>query len=418
MPPLAPPGKSADNNDGVLLLQRLTTQPADPLLSIIGAYRADRRDHKIDVGVGVYRDAEGRTPILEAVKIAEERLLRDQATKGYLGPEGDVAFVEALRRLILGDADRCATISGLQTPGGTGALRLAAELVAAAKPGARVWVGTPTWPNHLPILAAAQLDVVSYPYFDATSQRVLFDDMVAALEGAEPGDVVLLQGCCHNPTGADLEPFQWRSLADIIVRRRLLPLVDLAYHGLGQGLDGDAAAVRRLIDQTPEGLLAYSCDKNFGLYRERTGALLVWAAARGEAAMIQSNLLALARANWSMPPDHGAAVVRIILEDDELTMRWKQELEAMRSRIAELRVGLGAEDLAFVPLAGQRGMFSTLPLTPDQVSAAREQFGIYMAGSGRINVAGLKRGSVARFASAIRALGTPRGKMISERVEA
>lgn len=389
------------------LLDGLALQPADPLLALIGAYRQDPRPDKIDLGVGVFRDEAGGTPIMQAVKLAEERLVRDQLSKGYLGPEGDLGFFELLKPVVFGDAVQARELAGLQTPGGTGALRLAAELIAAARPGARVLVGAPTWPNHRPILSAAQLEVVAYPFFDVASQTLLFERMAEALEAARRGDVVLLHGCCHNPTGADLDPAQWRIVAEIVARRGLVPLVDLAYQGLGSGLDEDAAGARLVLAQAEEGLLAYSCDKNFGLYRERTGALFVRSATEQARAVIQSNLLALARANWSMPPDHGAAVVRTILEDEALTAAWRRELAGMCARIAGLRRMLADADPALAPLARQHGMFSTLPLTPAQVAAARDAHGIYMAGSGRINIAGLTPAAVKPF---IRGLAAVTGR--------
>ena len=382
----------------------LTLQSPDALLALIGMYRADPRADKIDVGVGIYRDEEGRTPVFAAVKSAEARLLETQSSKAYLGPEGDVEFFERLRPVVLGGEAGNPCLGGLQTPGGTGALRLAAELVAAARPETKVLLGTPSWPNHLPILAAARLQIVPYQYFDVARQAIAFDEMIAAFERVDPGDVVLLQACCHNPTGADLDLAQWRVVADVIERRGLVPLIDLAYQGLGRSLDEDAAGARLVFETAREALLAYSCDKNFGLYRERTGALFVKVHSAASLLTTQSNLLSLARANWSMPPDHGAAVVRIILQDGDLAKRWRAELAAMAARIVEVRHGLAALDSALEPLVRQNGMFSVLPLSSTQVTRLRLEHGVYMASSGRINLAGLTSATIAPFVRALAAV--------------
>ncbi|GAO38712.1 putative amino acid aminotransferase [Sphingomonas changbaiensis NBRC 104936] len=386
------------------IFDALALQPADPLLSVIGAFRADPRPNKIDVGVGVFRTETGETPVFRAMKTAERRLLETQDTKAYLGPEGDIGFFQALRPVVFGAADPGERVFGLQTPGGTGALRLAAELIAQARPGARVFLGTPTWPNHPPILKKTGLEQVAYRHFDAETQAVCFDDVVAALESAGAGDVALLQVCCHNPTGADFTVEQWHEIARILGRRGVLPLLDLAYQGLAEGLDADAAGVRIVLDQVPAALIAYSCDKNFGLYRERTGALFGIAASGERARIAHSNVLALARAAWSMPPDHGAAAARIILVSPELSADWRAELAEMRDRIVSMRELLGTIDPAFAPLARQHGMFSTLPLSPEQVRRLREEFAVYMPNSGRINIAGLTRGNVEAFVRAVKSV--------------
>lgn len=386
------------------MLDRLAGQPADSLLALIGECRRDSRAEKIDVGVGVYRDATGATPVFDAVKSAEKFLVKTQLSKGYLGPEGDVGFLNLLTPVIFGDADMADRLSGLQTPGGTGALRLAAELIATAKPDARVFVGGPTWPNHLPILAASRLAVVNYRYFDTDTQTVNFAAMVAALGQARRGDVALLHGCCHNPTGADLDPVQWAVIADLLAARGAVPLIDLAYHGLGKGLAEDAAGMRIVLERVDEALVAYSCDKNFGLYRERTGVLFAVSQHSRAAGVTQSNLLALARANWSMPPDHGAAVVRIILEDQVLSKSWREELEAMRRRIVRVRALLAVADPMLDPLTSQHGMFATLPLADDQVATLRREHAIYMTGSGRINLAGLTDATIPTFVAALSAV--------------
>ena len=382
----------------------LAVQPADALLALIGAFRSDLRADKIDVGVGVYRDLEGRTPVLRAVKEAERRLVESQPSKGYLGPEGDVGYFDALKPIIFGEFDFDERLSGLQTPGGTGALRLAAELIARARPGARIWVGNPTWPNHPPILKAAGLVVADYEHFDVVTQTLTIDRMLDALSDAAPGDVALLHGCCHNPTGADLGVDQWTAVATLLRDRGVLPLIDLAYQGLGTGLEEDALGTRIMLDIVGEGLVAHSCDKNFGLYRERIGALYALSESSEQSNIVQSNLLSLTRANWSMPPDHGAAIVRVILEDAALNADWRTELAEMRDRIQQIRDLLAQADPALAPLANQRGMFSALPLSVGDVARLREMHGIYMPSSGRINLAGLTPETVVPFVDALASL--------------
>ena len=386
----------------VELFGALERQPADLLLGLIDLYRQDPRPTKMDLGVGVYRDDAGGTPVMRSIKAAERRLAQTQPTKAYLGPEGDVRFVELLAPIVFGDAlAQSPTLTGVQTPGGTGALRLAAELIARGVDDPTVWIGTPTWPNHAPIFREAGLAVRSHPFFDAASGTIDFAAMMLALQDAASGDVVLLHGCCHNPTGADLSSEQWHSLLAMLADRQLIPLVDLAYQGLGQGLNADACATRALLEGMPEALVAYSCDKNFGLYRERVGALWVKAASPDAIVAVRDNMLVLARSLWSMPPDHGAAVVRVVLDDPVLAADWKAELENMRLRIAGLRAALAQADARLAPLADQHGMFAMLPLTREAVLDLRASHGIYMADSGRINIAGLCRETVAPFVAAI-----------------
>jgi aromatic-amino-acid transaminase len=384
------------------LFDALERQPADALLGLIGLYRRDPRAEKIDLGVGVYRNDAGETPVMRAIKAAEHLLAETQPTKAYLGAEGDARFVELLAPIVFGAplaADPCLT--GVQTPGGTGALRLGAELIARGAGRPTVWIGTPTWPNHAPIFREAGLAVRSHAFFVAGRGTVDFDAMIAALDGAAPGDVVLLHGCCHNPTGAELSPGQWATLIAMLEERRLVPFVDLAYQGLGRALEDDAVATRAVLGMLPEALVAYSCDKNFGLYRDRVGALWVKAGSDGAIAAVRDTLLVLARSLWSMPPDHGAAAVREILEDAALTASWTLELEEMRLRIAGLRAALAQADPRLAPLADQGGMFAMLPLTREAVLALRTSHGIYMADSGRINIAGLRQETVAPFVAAI-----------------
>ncbi|WBO20773.1 amino acid aminotransferase [Sphingomonas abietis] len=384
----------------------LRDQPADPLLKIIAAYAADLRSDKIDLGVGVFRDDRGETRVLEAVKRAEQRLLDRQTSKAYLGPDGDKAFVAELGARVFG-ADFMRPWQGLQTPGGTGALRLAAEILVQAGV-ERIWLAAPSWANHAPIFAQAGLRAMAVDAFDVAAQRFDAEAWMDALRAAAPGDAVLLHGCCHNPMGIDPDPAQWRAIADVVAERDLLPLVDLAYQGLGDGWDEDAAGARLVLGRSRYGLLAYSCDKNFGLYRERVGALWATAPNAAAGAVVQSNLLALARANWSMPPDHGAATVRIILEDPELAALWQDEREAMRRRLHALRGELGAQgrigDLDLAPIATGKGLFATLPLAPGPIEYLRREHGIYMAGSGRINIAGFGIGGIERFCDALHAV--------------
>lgn len=377
----------------------LTPQAADPLLSLIRAFAEDPRPGKLDLGVGVYRDAAGRTPVLAAVKAAEARLLAEQPTKAYLGPEGDFGFLDRLRPLIFGAGAASEDLIEVQTPGGTGALRLAADLLARGRPGGRIWVGTPSWPIHSNIFSAAGLAVEPFRHHDPASGQVDAEGLIGVLHAASPGDVVLLHGCCHNPTGADLSPGLWAEVAAIVIRRGLIPLIDFAYHGLGDGLDEDAAGLRTVFARAETAILAYSCDKNFALYRERTGALFVRAGGRREA--VRTNLLALARCAWSMPPDHGAAVVRVILEDAALAGAWRAELAAMRKRLNALRGQLADADPRLEPLRRQRGLFAMIPVTPAQVESLRRDHAIYMAASGRINLAGLTAQTAPAFTQAL-----------------
>jgi aspartate/tyrosine/aromatic aminotransferase len=384
------------------LFEGLAPQPADPLLAIIGLVRRDPRPDKIDLGVGVYRDAAGATPILRAVKKAERILNETQETKAYLGGDGDVRFVELMKDMVFGaGASSDQRIVGLQTPGGCGALRLGAELIRAANPEARIFVGQPTWPNHLPLIGSAGVGLVEHPYYDCDARRVLFDEMMAALETGRPGDLVLLHGCCHNPAGADLGADQWQAVAELVSRRGLIPFVDLAYQGLGHGLEEDAAGARLVVAAADQALVAHSNDKNFGVYRDRVGSLHVKGASAEQAQTVYSNLLVIARTIWSMPPDHGAAVVRIVLDTPELAAEWHSELAGMCARIRSLRARIAAFDPRLAYINEQNGMFSILPIGGAAVADLREKEGIYMANSGRFNVAGLSDDNVERFARAV-----------------
>ena len=374
---------------------------SDSLLALIALCDADPRPEKIDVGVGVFRDAVGNTPILKVMKEAEQRLVDTQVTKAYLGSAGDKRFAELLRPILLGHHADDERITGLQTPGGCGALRLGFELIAAANPGARVFVGTPTWPNHPPLIRSVRLEQVDYPYYERGQGAIRFEDMIAALQGAEPGDVALLHGCCHNPAGADLSEGQWREVVKVVVERGLMPLIDIAYQGFGRGLDEDAFGVRLMLDECDEVIIAQSCDKNFSVYRDRVGSLWVKTGSKAATENAMAHVYQRAREMWSMPPDHGAAAVHIILEDPELHERWLGELTAMRDRINSVRQRIAAADPRLAFIGRQYGMFSMLPLSKEQVLKLRADEAIYMADSGRFNVVGLGDDQIDRFTSAV-----------------
>ncbi len=390
------------------MLDTLTQQPPDALLALIKLHNADPRPGKIDLGVGVYRTGQGDTPVFGAIKAAEKRLLKTQESKSYLGPEGDMGFVHALMPYIFGrdDASKGGRIEGMQTPGGTGGVRLALGL--AKKAGvARVWMGTPSWPNHAQILADLGLELKPFAHSGADG-AIDMDALRAVIAAAEQSDAILLHGCCHNPTGIDYAPAQWDEIARLLADKALLPVLDLAYQGLGHGLDEDAYGVRTVLAAVPEALIAYSCDKNFGLYRDRVGALYIMTAEAGQLGAALSNGNALARANWSMPPDHGAAAVRIVLEDAVMTAQWLDELATMRTRMRQVRARLaefgtvGTIDLR--PVGSQNGLFSVLKLSPEQILQLRGDHAIYMAGSGRINAAGLTMGNIDLFVAALAAV--------------
>lgn len=373
----------------------------DALLALIAMVNADPRPDKIDVGVGVFRDGEGRTPILKVMKEAERILRETQETKAYLGSGGDKRFVELLRPFVLGRHAGDDRIVGLQTPGGCGALRLAFELIAAANPSARVLVGNPTWPNHPPVIAASGLEIVEYPYYDKASGSIRFDEMLAALRRGQPGDVALLHACCHNPTGADLDEEEWKQVIAVVFERGLLPTVDIAYQGFGRGLEEDAFGLHGLLDVCDDVLIAQSCDKNFSVYRDRVGSLFLKTRSADGSATAMAHLFQIARQMWSMPPDHGAAATRIILDDPQLAADWHVELDAMRDRINSVRRRIAAADPRLAFIGRQFGMFSMLPLSKEQVLALRSDHSIYMADSGRFNVVGMSDAALDRFIEAV-----------------
>ena len=374
---------------------------SDALLALIALCNADPRPEKIDVGVGVFRGGAGNTPILRVMKAAEQRLVDTQETKAYLGVSGDERFTDLLRPIVLGHHANDEQIGGLQTPGGCGALRLGFELIARANPAAKVFLGTPSWPNHAPIVRGVSLDVVEYPYYDHRQATICFEDMIAALRSGEPGDVALLHGCCHNPTGADLSEDQWRETVRVIVDCGLIPLIDIAYQGFGRGLEEDAFGVHLALDCCDEVIVAQSCDKNFSCYRDRVGALFVKTSSADTTATAIAHVGQQAREMWSMPPDHGAAAARIILGDPELHARWQLELTAMRDRINSVRRRIASADSRLAVIGRQYGLFSMLPLSKEQVLKLREDHAIYMADSGRFNVVGMSDDQIDRFIAAV-----------------
>ncbi|WP_420557540.1 aromatic amino acid transaminase [Roseovarius sp.] len=389
------------------MFEHLKEQPADKILALMQAYKDDPRDTKIDLGVGVYKDAEGRTPIMRAVKAAEKEWWNEEETKAYVGLSGDPAFSDAMIRLILDDAAPRDAVAAVATPGGTGAVRQAFDLVKMANPGARVFVSDPTWPNHLSILKHMGIEHVPYRYFDNETGGVDFDGMMQDLDGVQAGDVILLHGCCHNPTGANLTMQQWGDVTDLANAKGAIPMIDIAYQGFGDGLDADAAGTRHVVASCPEVLIAASCSKNFGIYRERTGLLMAVCQDSARRPTTQANLAYLNRQNYSFPPDHGARLVSLVLNDDALRADWQAELEevrrgmlGLREQLAqELRKLAGSDRFGFI--AQHRGMFSRLGLDADKVEALRKDHAIYMVGDSRINIAGLNARTVPLLAQAI-----------------
>ena len=380
------------------MFNRLEMAPPDPILGLAEAFDNDPNPAKINLSIGVYKDAHGKTPILQTVKAAEEFILRHEATKSYLGIDGMPEYAAATRALIFGAghpivADRLAVTA--HAPGGTGALRVAADLIRNVRGDAAVWVSQPTWPNHPSVFRAAGLRVNSYPYFDPATNSLAFAEMRAALEKIPAGDVVVLHGCCHNPTGIDPTPAQWAAIADVVTARELLPLFDFAYQGFGEGLREDAGGILGLWRPGGEMLIASSFSKNFGLYNERVGALTLVAGTTETAQAALSHIKICIRANYSNPPAHGAKIITTILGSPELRAEWEEELTGMRGRIWEMRrrfvTGLAAQGVTrdFSFIARQHGMFSFTGLTKEQVRRLRDAYSIYIVDSGRINVAGL-----------------------------
>ena len=389
------------------MFDALSAQPADKILALMAAYRADPRDTKVDLGVGVYKDATGNTPVMRAVKEAERRLVADQTTKAYTGLAGDPAFADAMIDLVLGDTVQRDRIAAIATPGGTGAIRQALELVRIAAPEATVWISNPSWPNHASIIKFLGMKMGQYRYFDTDTRGVDFEGMMDDLRGLPAGDVVLLHGCCHNPTGANLTADQMGQVIVLMQERKLTPFVDIAYQWFGDGLAQDSEATRAIAAGFENVLIAASCSKNFGVYRERTGILMAITKGGDETGVTQQNLSFLNRQNYSFPPDHGARVVTTILTDPELRADWEAELEETRNGMLALRQQL-ADELKrltnsdrFNFLADHRGMFSLLGTSPELVEKMRSDHGIYMVGDSRMNIAGLNAETVPVLAKAI-----------------
>jgi aspartate aminotransferase len=389
------------------MFNQLKKQPADKILALMATYRQDPRTNKIDLGVGVYKDATGITPVMRAIKAAEHRLWEEQTTKAYVGLAGDPAYGDAMIKLILADAVERDNVAAAATPGGTSAVRNAFELIKMANPSARVFVSNPTWPNHVSILGYLGIETATYRYFDEETCGVDFDGMIDDLKTARKGDVVLLHGCCHNPTGANLNLVEWQLVIDVLTQVGAIPMIDIAYQGFGDGLEQDAAATRLVASNVPECLIAASCSKNFGIYRERAGLLMMVSQDAGQQQLNQETLAYLNRQNFSFPPDHGARLVTMILNDDALRADWAAELEEVRLSMLGLRQSLASElqrltgSDRFAFLGQHRGMFSQLGCSPEQVEKLRTDKGIYVIGDSRMNIAGLNSKTVPILAQAI-----------------
>ncbi|WP_120512146.1 aromatic amino acid transaminase [Photobacterium salinisoli] len=388
------------------MFKQLTEAQLDPILSLTQMFREDTRSEKMDLGIGVYRNSQGETPIMQAVFQAEQRLLDTQKTKAYVGLAGDEVFNQAMMDLLIKDTSAYSRAAAVQTPGASGALRMLADLMHLAQPDTTVWISNPSYVNHKPVMEAAGLKVKFYPYFDTSTKQVNSEAMLAELAKAGPKDVVLLHGCCHNPTGADISFDDWKAITELANKNGFLPFVDIAYQGFGDGLEQDAAGLRHLADNVEEMIVATSCSKNFGLYRERTGAAIIISDSLKEAQKAKGRILQLARASYTMPPDHGAALVATVLNDASLTATWKSELTEMNQRLRSLRAGLtqavrdnGSEAFDFIEK--HKGMFSVTGLSQDQIIQLRNEFGIYAVGDGRINIAGLQEQKLDYLAKAL-----------------
>ncbi len=393
------------------MLETVELAPRDAILGLTVAFNEDPRPHKINLSVGVYQDEKGKTPTLESVRTAEKRLAEGPSNKAYLPISGSATFIEIVKQLVFGlGQEQSGQFAGVHTPGGTGGLRVVADFLHENFPKSTVWLSDPTWPNHPSIFAAAGVPTKTYPYFDASTNSLAYQQMLSVLEEIPPGDVILLHGCCHNPTGIDPSGREWQEIAQLVAKRGLLPLLDFAYQGFGDGLEEDAVGVREFLKVGRELIVCSSFSKNFGLYRERVGALFVLCPTKETAAAVQSQLNRAVRANYSNPPGHGGAIVETILSDQELRANWEDELATMRNRINGMRQQLvDAFEARGVPgdysfITRQRGMFSFSGLTKDQVEQLREQYAIYIVGSGRINVAGLTPANINLVAEAIGAV--------------
>ncbi len=393
------------------MFEQIAAPKGDPILSLITEYRNDPRTDKIDLGIGVYRNDEGITPIMKAVSAAEKLLLAQESTKAYQGLTGDELFNEALQNLLLGTTSALGRTTTLQTPGASGALRNLADLIAATKPDSTVWISNPSYINHRPIMLRAGLKVEEYPYLDPKTKLVNEAAMLAKIAELGADDVLLLHGCCHNPSGADISLEAWQQIAALANKNGFLPFVDIAYQGLGNGLEEDAKGMQLLVDQVPEMIISTSCSKNFGLYRERTGAAMIVSNSIEQATNARAKMCELSRGSYSMPPAHGAAIVRTILNDAELNALWRQELDEMNQRVNGLRQALVNEFRTlsqsdrFNYFAQHKGMFSLTGLSDDMIAQLKSEFGIYIVGGGRVNIAGLKESEVTTLAQAFLHVG-------------
>ena len=382
----------------------------DPILGLMAAFRADDRANKIDLGVGVYQDDRGRTPVMASVKEAEAQLMTLETTKSYQGIAGDPDYNQRILQLLLG-AEHSILNSGriktIQAPGGSGALRVGAEVIVRARPDAKLWVGVPTWPNHIPLLGSAGVTIKEYPYYNLSNHQIDIELMMATLAQVPAGDMVLLHGCCHNPTGADLTHQQWDQIADLALERGFIPFIDTAYQGLGDGLDEDAYGVRMMADRLPELVIASSCSKNFGLYRERTGSITFITETSEQADIVAAQAMSVARQTYSMPPAHGALLVSLILGDQQLRANWQAELTEVRTRIQSMRSLLAdniqhnTAGIDFSHIKQQKGMFSFLGLNTEQLDLLREDYGIYIVSSSRVNLAGINSGNIGYLSDSI-----------------
>ncbi|MBT8089375.1 MAG: aspartate/tyrosine/aromatic aminotransferase [Gammaproteobacteria bacterium] len=392
------------------MFETLEPAPADAILGLIAEHANDPRPQKIDLGVGVFRTAEGETPVLDVVKIAEQRLVDTQSSKAYIGTAGDPSFNAAMQALTFADSVDVDRLLTIQAPGGSGSLRVAASLILRARPDATVWVSDPTWANHIPLLGGAGLTLKPYPYYDTEKHVIRIDEMLDTLRQVPAGDLVLLHACCHNPSGLDPSEDEWRAIANVIVERELVPFIDMAYQGFSESLNADAFAVRHMAGLVPEMIVSNSCSKNFGLYRDRVGTLSILSADATSRDTVYSQVNNVVRTIYSVPPDHGAVVVATILNDAELKAAWRVELATMRARLREMRVLLNdalearAPQHDFSHLVRAVGMFCFLGVTPDQVARLKKDYGVYMVDSSRINTAGITAHNVNYLADAIAAV--------------
>jgi aspartate aminotransferase len=392
------------------MFESLKPVAIDPILGLMIAFKTDTRPVKIDLGVGVYQDDHGRTPVMEAVKIAEARLMELETTKSYQGMAGDPDYNQRMLGLLFGEQHSIMSsgrVKSIQTPGGSGALRVGAEVIRRARPESKLWIGVPTWPNHIPLLGSAGFEIKEYPYYDMGSRQINSQAMMDALRHVPAGDMVLLHGCCHNPTGADLSNDQWDEIADLALERGFIPFIDTAYQGLSDGLDEDGYGMRMMAERLPELVIASSCSKNFGLYRERTGSITFIAKTPDQADIVVSQAMSTARSIYSMPPAHGALLVSMVLGDDQLRAQWQAELETVRLRIKSMRTLLcdslqdNEAGMDFSHIKEQKGMFSFLGITSVQLQRLREEFGVYIVSSTRVNLAGVNSNNIEYLSQSI-----------------